>query len=62
MSIYGFSMDTLVFMYYYLKRRKQNVKVNIIKILLKGLVSGVPHALILGPILFNLFKNILQVY
>ena len=62
MSIYGFSMDTLVFIYYYLKRRKQNVKVNIIKILLKGLVSGVPHGLILGPILFNLFKNILQVY
>ena len=41
-SAYGFSMDTLVFIYLYLKRRKQNVKTNNIERLLKILVSGVP--------------------
>ena len=55
MSAYRFSMDTLVFMYSYLKRRKQKVKINNIESLLKILVSGVPQGSILGPILFNLF-------
>ena len=41
-SAYRFSMDLLVFMCSYLKKRKQNVKTNNIKNLLKILVSGVP--------------------
>ena len=41
-SAYRFSMDLLVFMCSYLKKRKQNVKANNIKNLLKILVSGVP--------------------
>ena len=57
MSAYGFSMDTLVFTYSYLKRKKQNVKLNDIESLLKLLVSGVPQASILGLILINLFIN-----
>ena len=57
MSAYGFSMDTLVFTYSYLKRKKQNVKLNDIESLLKLLVSGVPQASILGLILINLFMN-----
>ena len=57
MSAYGFSMDTLVFMYSYLKRRKQSVKINNTESLLKILISGVPQGSILGPILFNLFIN-----
>ena len=57
MSPYGFSMDTLVFMYYYLKKRKQNVKISNIESLWKILVSGVPQVSILGLILFNLFIN-----
>ena len=56
-SAYGFSMDTLVFTYSYLKRKKQNVKLNDIESLLKLLVSGVPQASILGLILINLFIN-----
>ena len=57
MSAYGFSINTLVFIYSYLKRRKQNVKINNIESLLKILVSGVPQGSILGSILFNLFIN-----
>ena len=57
MSAYGFSMDTLVFTYSYLKRKKQNVKLNDIESLLKLLVSGVPQGSILGLILINLFIN-----
>ena len=49
-------MDTLVFIYSYLKRRKQKVKTNNVEILLKILVSGVPEGSILGPKLFNLIK------
>ena len=41
MSSYGFAMDTVVFMYSYLKRRKQNVKMNNIESLLKIFFSGV---------------------
>ena len=49
-------MDTLVFIYSYLKRRKQKVKTNNVEILLKILVSGVPKGSILGPKLFSLIK------
>ena len=57
MSAYGFSMYTLVFVYSYIKRRKQNIKTNDIKSLLEILVPGVPQGSMLGPILFNLFIN-----
>ena len=50
MSASDFSMDTLVFTYSYLKRRKQNFEINNIESLLKILVPWV-------PILFNLFIN-----
>ena len=49
--------DTLVFFYSYLKRRKQNVKINNIFSSFQVLLSGVPQGSILGPILFNIFMN-----
>ena len=59
MSSYGFSMDTAVFMYSYLKRRKQNVKMNNIEYLLKIFFSGVPQGstldLIKSLLIYNLF-------
>ena len=55
MHAYGFEFNTLVFFYSYLKRRRQNVKINNIFSVFQILLSGVPQGSILGPILFNIF-------
>ena len=54
---YGFSEKTATFIYSYLKRRKQNVKIDNVFSSFKSLLSGVPQGSILGPILFNIFLN-----
>ena len=54
---YGFSQKTVTFIYLYLKRRKQKVKVNNFLSDFLTLLSGVPQGSILGPILFNIFLN-----
>ena len=57
MHAYSFSKNSLVFFYSYLKRRKQNVRINNTHSILEILLSGVPQGSILGPILFNIFTN-----
>ena len=54
---YGFSGKSTVFIYSYLKRRKQNVKIDDILSTFQSLISGVPQGSILRPILFNIFLN-----
>ena len=53
----GFSEKSAVFLYSYLKRRKQNVKIDDILSTFQSLISVVPQGSILGPILFNIFLN-----
>ena len=57
MHAYGFSKNSLVFFYSYLKRRKQNVRINNTHSIFQIFLSGVPLGSILGPILFNIFIN-----
>ena len=47
----------LTFFYSYLKRRKQNFKINDTESFFQIFSSGVPQGSILGPILFNPFTN-----
>ena len=58
---YGFSQKTATFIYSYLKRRKQKVKVNNFLSDFLTLLSGVPQGSILGSTLFNIFlKDLLS--
>ena len=54
---YSFNKKVLVFLYSFLKLRKQSVKINDTESFFQILLSGVNHGSILGPILFNLFIN-----
>ena len=56
---YDFSLKTVTFIYSYLKRRKQKVKVNNVLSDFFTLLSGIPQGSVLGPILFNIFLNYL---
>ena len=54
---YGLSVDAITFIYSYMKRIKQGVKINETESLFKILLLGVPQGSILGPILFNIVIN-----
>ena len=55
LDAYGFNIDTVAYIYSYLKNRKQCVKINGTQSYLGDIISGVPQGSILGPILYNLF-------
>ena len=54
---HGFNKKALTFLYSYLKRRKQSVKIYDTESFFQIILSGVPQGSILGPILVNLFIN-----
>ena len=57
LHVYRFSEKSTVFLYSYLKRRKQNIKIDDILRTFQSLISAVSQGSILGPILFNIFLN-----
>ena len=57
MHAYGFSIDSLKTFFFYLKGRKQNVKISNTCSVFQVLLSEVPQGSILGSILFNMFIN-----
>ena len=57
LHLYGLNTEALTFLYSYLKRRQQEVKINDAESIFKILLSGVSHGSTLAPILFNIFIN-----
>ena len=57
LNAYGFNHNALIFIYSYLKERKQRTKVESAYSSWKELKYGVPQGSTLGPLLFNIFLN-----
>ena len=54
---YGFDQDALIFIYSYLKERRQRTKIGSSYSTWKEIKYGAPQGSILGPLLFNIFLN-----
>ena len=54
---YGFNENSLVFIYSYLKRCRQSVRINYVYSNYQSVLSGAPQGSVLGPIIFNFYIN-----
>ena len=54
---YGFNENSFVFIYSYLKQRRQSVRINNFYSNYHSVLSGVPQRSVLGTILFNFYIN-----
>ena len=57
LSTYGFDKTALKYIYSYLKKRQQCVRINNIYSGFEDIISRVPQGFIVAPILFNAFFN-----
>ena len=62
MHVFGLPIDAVTIFYSYLKRRKQNVRINNTDSVFQILLSEVPQGSILGPLLFNIVINDLYLW
>ena len=57
LAAYGFRINSLCLMYYYLNNRYQRVKIGSIRSSPRTINVGVPQRSVLGPMLFNISIN-----
>ena len=62
LSAYGFDENSLVYIYSYLKRCEQCVRINNTYSSFQTILSGAPQGSVLGPILFNFYINDLLLF
>ena len=57
LEAYGVGRSSLLLLLFYLKDRKQSVKIKGIRSLIQLVKSSMPQGSILGPVIFNIFMN-----